>query len=167
MYIHGGRYTKEYYAWQRIRYKCNNPKHRQYKHYGGRGIKVCERWNKSFLSFLEDMGYAPSNDLSIDRLNNDGDYEPGNCKWRTMTDQCNNTRNNYFITIDGERKTISQWGKSLGFRSLQRLYNIKWKLGEKSLINYINFFINNPTVDRNGKPQNIKYILSDKPGTKQ
>lgn len=79
-----------YGIWAVMRGRCNNPENKSYKHYGGRGISVCERWN-DFKMFAKDMGDRPEG-LSIDRINNDGDYEPSNCKWSTAVEQANNRR---------------------------------------------------------------------------
>lgn len=81
----------EYAIWLQMRQRCNNPKCRVYKYYGGRGIKVCESWD-SFSKFLEDMGKRPDGDFSIDRINVDGDYEPANCRWANRTTQITNRR---------------------------------------------------------------------------
>lgn len=75
-----------------MRRRCNDPKRHNYKYYGGRGIKVCDRWDKSFLNFLEDMGERPSSIHTIDRIDNTGNYEPSNCKWSSMQEQCLNRR---------------------------------------------------------------------------
>ncbi len=88
---HGMWNTPEYKAWQMLRHRCYNPKAAGYKNYGGRGIKVCERW-QSFDAFIEDMGRRPAPDLSIDRINNDGNYEPSNCRWATKKEQVINRR---------------------------------------------------------------------------
>jgi len=87
---------------------------RGYENYGGRGIKVCERW-KSFDNFVADMGIRPDG-YSIDRINNDGDYEPSNCRWATTAQQLNNRRNNRVLELNGERKTIAEWSEQLGVR---------------------------------------------------
>lgn len=75
---------------------------------------MCQRWLDSYESFLSNMGRCPSDKRSLGRINNDGDYEPSNCRWETHTEQTNNTRSNHFIVNNGERLTIAQWGKRLG-----------------------------------------------------
>lgn len=102
----------EYGVWANMKTRCYNPNHSSYKRYGGRGIVVCGAWIDSFPQFFKDMGPRPSSQHSIDRVNNNGNYEPSNCKWSTRKEQQNNTRTNRFITINGETKTASQWKQS-------------------------------------------------------
>lgn len=91
-YRHGLWKTKEYGIWNAMRQRCTNPNSQKWKHYGGRGIKVCDEWLKSFIPFYEHIGPKPGPEYSLDRINNDGNYEPGNVRWATIYQQNNNTR---------------------------------------------------------------------------
>lgn len=111
----GGKPTPEYRIWAAIRARCLNPNMPGYKHYGGRGIKICQQWNE-FENFLADMGPRPSSRHSIDRYpDNNGHYEPGNCRWATQTQQSRNTRANRLITFRGETHCVREWEEILGF----------------------------------------------------
>jgi hypothetical protein len=90
---HGKSKTRIYNIWASMKARCFNPKKDKYKYYGGRGVTVCERWRNSFENFLADMGEPPSARHSIDRINNDGNYEPSNCRWATPLEQAHNKRN--------------------------------------------------------------------------
>jgi len=83
-------YSVEYNAWMHMRQRCSNPNYHAYARYGGRGIKVCDRWRNSFEAFLADMGRRPSGRRSLDRINNNGDDEPSNCRWATPVQQMRN-----------------------------------------------------------------------------
>lgn len=110
---HGMYGTTEYMSWSSMIQRCTNPNNTGYASYGGRSIKVCTRWLNSFASFYADMGDKPDDGLSIDRIDNNGNYEPGNCRWATSEQQHNNTRSNRFITYDGETLTLAQWARKL------------------------------------------------------
>lgn len=87
---HGLSKTPEWMAWKSLRTRVSNPNYRRWDRYGGRGIKVCDRWKSSFQNFLADMGPRPAKGMSIDRVNNDGNYEPSNCRWATQSEQVRN-----------------------------------------------------------------------------
>jgi len=109
----GMKRNRTYNAWAGMKQRCNDPKHKYYDRYGGRGINVCERWSESFEAFLADMGECPHG-KSIDRFpNNDGNYEPGNCRWATAKEQNNNRSGNHLLEFQGKRLTISQWASEL------------------------------------------------------
>jgi hypothetical protein len=131
---HGLARSPEYNIWGHMIRRCTNPKDHKYPIYGGRGIKVCERWRNSFTAFLTDMGKRPSPQHSIDRYpNNDGDYEPGNCRWATRKEQGSNMRVTIKLTLDGVTLSLAEWAKQYGIsRDLvySRLYIQKpsWEL---------------------------------------
>lgn len=110
---HGLTHSQIYNTWRGMKSRCRNPNSQGYHHYGGRGIKVCERWNNSFENFLEDMGPSHIPDYEIERVDNDGDYEPGNCIWATRKIQNNNRRDNHILTYNGVSKTKSEWADEL------------------------------------------------------
>lgn len=127
------KYNFEYKIWSGMKSRCNNPKHRFYKDYGGRGINVCDQWN-TFEYFLADMGSKPQG-MTIDRIDNNKGYCPENCRWATRIEQKNNCRNNRWLTKDGITKTMAQWARDLGinYRTLKSRLNIhKWSV-EKAL----------------------------------
>ena len=103
----------EYHTWKNMRARCNAPCNKENGNYQKNNITVCERWN-DFLNFYNDMGPKPSNKHSIDRINNDGNYEPLNCRWANNTIQANNKSNNKLVNFDGKVFTISQLSEHLG-----------------------------------------------------
>lgn len=105
--------TVEYICWRGIIQRTSDPNFKWWHRYGGRGIKVCDRWKK-FSNFLDDMGRKPSNKLSIERINNDGDYCPENCKWATIFEQSRNKRSNRIYELNGVKMNIVDWGKMSG-----------------------------------------------------
>lgn len=113
--VHGKYGTSTHRIWGAMLQRCRNPKDRHYKQYGGRGISVCERWN-DFVNFIADMGERPPC-LTIERINNDGHYEPSNCRWATRSEQQNNRRTNHRITAFGKTQTMAQWSREFGINS--------------------------------------------------
>jgi len=112
---HGMTETSEFNSWQAMISRCYNKNNHKYKDYGGRGISVCDRWLNSFENFFNDMGLKPTLKHSIDRFpNNDGNYEPSNCRWGTFKEQAGNTRRNNWIEYNGENKILQDWANELG-----------------------------------------------------
>lgn len=93
-----GQRTTEYQIWESIKKRCLNPRNRAYARYGGRGISICDRWRDDFQAFLSDVGARPSLEHSIDRIDNDGHYEPGNVRWATKSEQARNRRDEHILT---------------------------------------------------------------------
>lgn len=111
---HGYTGTPEHSVWKHIRQRCLNPNDKSFPDYGGRGIKICDRWLASFENFFEDMGKRPARGYSIERINNDGDYCPENCIWaKDRIIQNNNTRKNVFLTHNGQTMTVTQWARHI------------------------------------------------------
>ena len=112
--------TRIYSIWQAMKSRCYYEKSEIFKYYGGRGIKVCDEWKNSFISFYEwsmKNGYdenAERGQCTIDRIDVNGNYEPNNCRWATIKQQANNTRRNHFIEYNGKTQTVSQWANELG-----------------------------------------------------
>ena len=115
--------TRLYRTWTDMRNRCNNRKNVHYSRYGGRGIKVCDEWQRSFESFHAwAIANGYSDDLTIDRIDVNGNYEPSNCRWITMSQQQYNKSNKRLVTVNGETKTISQWAECTGIK-----YDTIWR----------------------------------------
>jgi hypothetical protein len=110
------KFKSEFGIYRGMKQRCLSPRCKDFGHYGGRGITICERWigRTGFANFMADMGPRPSTKHSIDRKDNDGPYSPDNCRWATKTEQLNNTRCNRFIEHAGERLTIAEWSARTG-----------------------------------------------------
>jgi hypothetical protein len=104
--------TLQYKRWSSMVERCCNPNHYAYAGYGGRGIAVCERW-RVFDAFQADMGYPPSKDHSLDRIDNDGNYEPGNCRWAHRKEQMRNRSNTIVVEYNGAKRSLSEWAEIL------------------------------------------------------
>jgi hypothetical protein len=133
MYVNGKR-RPEYNTWHLMKKRCYNKNHPFYHAYGGRGISVCDRWINSFKNFFEDMGARPNATYSLDRIDNDGNYEPSNCKWSTRAEQINNTRSNIFLEHQGIRLTLGQWGKKLGINKSTLLSRLRCGWGVDKML---------------------------------
>lgn len=106
---HGLRKTPEHRIWSLMKHRCFNENSPAYKNYGGRGITVCDRWKNSFADFYDDIGPRPSPTHELDRIDNNGNYEPNNVRWATSLENGRNKRNNHRVTINGETQCLSKW----------------------------------------------------------
>jgi hypothetical protein len=120
---HGMTNTETYKTWRGLIRRCFNVSCEEYQFYGRRGITVCERWLHSFENFLSDMGVKPKG-TSIDRINNDGNYEPWNCRWATQKQQARNTRKNRIVSMGGESRCLFDWCKEYNIASSTVWYRI-------------------------------------------
>jgi hypothetical protein len=109
---HGLSKTKTYKLWANMVQRCTNPENNSFKHYGGRGIAVCERWME-FDNFITDMGH-PTKGMTLDRRDNNGNYEPANCRWASVKEQQNNKRSNHIVTYNGKQMTLAQVADAAG-----------------------------------------------------
>ncbi len=136
---HGYSKTHIYHRWTEIRQRCLNPNSASFRHYGRRGITVAAQWD-DFLQFLQDIGEPPSPRHTIDRINNDGNYEPGNVRWATPSEQNSNTRQNHIITFQGRTQTMEMWAKEIGIHQSTlsaRLNKLRWSV-KKALSQPVN-----------------------------
>lgn len=126
-------YRAEYAAWINAKERCNNPDHPGFHRYGGRGIKMCDRWLQSFDAFFEDMGPRPSSEFSIDRINNNDGYFPSNCRWATLPEQhANRNRVGRFpklYELGGEQRTAVEWAELLN--TTPDAFKQKWRRSRK------------------------------------
>jgi hypothetical protein len=138
--------TRTFSIWCLMRQRCNDTNNPAYSDYGGRGVSVCKRWDE-FETFLIDMGECPPK-MTIERINNDGNYEPGNVRWATRKEQCSNRRSNDWVEYNGERKTVTQWAESLGIGVATLRYRLRianWEIGE-TLGTIVKFGNNQTTI---------------------
>lgn len=114
-----------------MKQRCLNVKHKSYAIYGGRGIKICDRWLESFEDFLADMGERPEG-MTLDRIDVDGDYTPGNCRWATSETQSNNRTNNRLVEYRGVTQTLAKWARELGISRQALRYRLEagWSVEE-------------------------------------
>jgi len=125
--------TPEYKSWECIKQRCNNPNDHSFNNYGGRGIVLCDKWQNDFVAFYKHVGPRPSIFHSIERINNNSNYEPGNVKWASAQEQANNTRRNHVIIIHGWSLNVTQWAKFVGLGNttlLQRINAYGWPIAK-------------------------------------
>jgi len=144
----------EYQVWKSMKQRCFNPNNKAFINYGRRGITVCEEWKNNFLRFLSDMGRRPTDQkYDIDRIDNNGNYEPGNCRWTTRKVNANNTRKNHLVSFDGQTKTMAQWADQTGinYGTLETRLRLG-KLGQETKL--LNMNLKEVLLSYNGKTQN-------------
>ena|SRR3990167_484135 len=128
--IHGEAGTRTWCNWNQMKQRCFSPNNSSYFKYGARGISVCKKW-LSYQGFLADMGHSPRG-MTLERINNSGNYWKGNCKWATPKEQANNRRSNRLITFENITMTLAQWSEKLGIKSytLRRRIVDGWSIKE-------------------------------------
>ena len=133
-YPNGGRATKEYQAWSNMLRRCYSQTNKHFADYGGRGIAVCDDWQRSFEAFLRDVGPAPSPRHSIDRIDNNADYSPPNCRWASPQEQARNKRNSVTLDFRGETRLMCEWASVVGISAKRISARLKrgWSV-EKTL----------------------------------
>jgi hypothetical protein len=125
-----GLQTRTYRTWCAMRARCMNPNVKMFNRYGGRGIRVCERWN-DFSNFFKDMGERPL-ECGIDRIDNNGNYEPNNCRWATASQQARNNSRTRMLTFDGKTMCIKDWSIHIGISYLALTYRLRagWSMNK-------------------------------------
>jgi hypothetical protein len=134
-YKHGQGHTRLHARWMGMIARCESPKHKAYPRYGGRGIRVCQRWRDSFAAFLADMGPPPGPNYQLDRIDNDGDYKPGNVRWALNKPNSRNRPSAIFITFQGVTLPLNEWAERMGLPPktvYSRIKNLGWTV-EKAL----------------------------------
>ncbi len=126
--------TPEYYSWVNMKSRCLNPRVKEFKWYGARGITICRRWIESFDAFLADVGLRPSPASTLERVRTDGNYEPGNVRWASMREQCNNRRSNRWLVHNGERRTMAEWGRLLGINTMTLMYRLNHGMSDSEAL---------------------------------
>ncbi len=129
----GGKMSPEYLSWQAMNARCRNPAAENFAEYGGRGITVCGRWRESFAAFLADVGPRRPG-TTLDRVQNDGNYEPGNVRWATPRQQAGNRRTSRLITIGGETACLTEWARRAGVSDHCILHRLRRGLTGRALI---------------------------------
>jgi hypothetical protein len=128
--VHGRSKTAEYGIWRKMLERCHNPNDAAYPNYGGRGITICAQWRESFVRFYHDVGPRPSPRPSLDRIDNDGNYEPRNVRWATSKEQTRNRRGNVYVTHAGITQTVADWAlvADLPYSTLRTRIRLGWPM---------------------------------------
>ena len=154
---HGDTTSRLYSIWAGMKSRCFNPNIHSYKHYGGRGITVCDEWKNSYIDFKKwalENGYDES--LTLDRIDVNGNYEPSNCRWATQKQQARNTRFNNIIELNGESHCISEWAEILGIGNGLILHRVKRGLPPEEILRTDNIESHPPiNITFNGQTKNI------------
>lgn len=151
--------TRLYQTWRNMINRCERKEHKSYKDYGAKGHKVCDEWRNSYVAFsnwAKANGYR--NDLTIERIDPNGDYEPSNCRWATRQEQANNKTSSRFLCLNGEKKTVSEWSRILNIPEStirNRIYNGKLK-GEQILTTRVGY--NQPMYKYKGQMYTAKQL---------
>lgn len=127
--------TRIYRIWKMMKHRCNCTSYDNYKYYGARGIKVCEEWANSFQTFYEwSIANGYTEELTLDRIDVNGNYEPNNCRWATRKEQMNNTRFNHFATLNGCTKSLAEWAEIYGIKpaTIRKRFQRGWSV-EKAI----------------------------------
>lgn len=148
---HGMARTKIYMSWQNMKKRCNNETHKDFKNYGGRGISYCEKW-ETFEGFYEDMKSGYSDNLTLDRIDVNSNYNKDNCRWVTCKEQSNNKRNNHFVQYNGETLTLSEMAEKykVDFELFRHRINKGWPI-EKALFEKVEY----ETITFNGETKTV------------
>jgi hypothetical protein len=144
--------SKTYRSWTKMKSRCLDPSNDWFHCYGGRGISVCDRWRNSFSAFLKDMGECPDG-MTLDRKSVDGNYDPQNCRWATPIQQSNNRRTNIFVSIDGQRMSLKEAHRKVGFPYWGCIQMVRSK--GISHQEYIDRFQRNSLLSRQANPHPI------------
>lgn len=135
-----GKATSIYLRWQNMKARCHQPSNKDYARYGARGVRVCDRWRfgedgiSGFTLFLQDMGDPPFEGATLDRVDPEGNYEPGNVRWADMETQTRNKKNIRWLTIDGVRKPLTEWAREVGVGPKTIHYRLKQGLSDKDAV---------------------------------
>lgn len=143
--VESSEHFNTYSVWQGMRRRCGKKDHKSFNYYGGRGIKVCERWS-DFTNFLKDMGDVPPG-MTLGRIDNDGNYSPKNCRWESMKQQANNRRNNNVIEYSGIKLNLQQWSEKTGLARdvIEHRISAGWSIGDA--------LTRPPKIQKNSRPR--------------